>query len=371
MPTTDDITGIMHSMKIASRLVAWQRVHGRHGLPWQQTHDPYRVWLSEIMLQQTQVTAVMPYYAAFLSRFPDVESLASAPAQEVMALWAGLGYYARARNLHACAQAVMRDWNGEFPPDAAGLASLPGIGPSTAAAIASFCYAERAAILDGNVKRVLARYFAVDGDPTTRVIEQQLWQHARDELPTAAQVQRDPDMMSAYTQGLMDLGATVCTRARPQCLACPLKTGCAAFTQGRCDELPWPRARKALPERSINMLIVAHSAKILLEQRPDSGIWGGLWSLPEFDAQLDAESGCALFGIQTTQIQRLSPFLHTFTHYRLTIQPLLVHAQTAMFKAPTTNIAASWIPLSKLASLGMPAPVRKLLDGLLADNLLA
>lgn len=357
-------------MKIASRLVAWQRIHGRHGLPWQKTQDPYRVWLSEIMLQQTQVTAVLPYYAAFLERFPDVASLARAPSQEVMALWAGLGYYARARNLHACAQQVMHNWGGRFPPDAEGLASLRGIGPSTAAAIASFCYAERAAILDGNVKRVLTRYFAIDGDPTTRIIEQQLWQLARTELPTVTQVRRDPLMMSAYTQGLMDLGATLCTRARPQCTSCPLKKGCVAFAQGRTEELPWPRARKILPERSIGMLIACHAGSVLLEQRPDTGIWGGLWSLPEFDAALSADQGCTFYGIQTNATQSLSAFLHIFTHYRLTIAPVLVTARNNAFNAPAQRGPAQWIRLTEMDKLGMPAPVRKLLDGLRADRLL-
>ena len=358
-------------MKIASRLVAWQRIHGRHGLPWQQTQNPYHVWLSEIMLQQTQVAAVLPYYAAFLNSFPDVASLAAAPAQQVMAHWAGLGYYARARNLHACAQQVMRDWQGRFPPDAQGLATLPGIGPSTAAAIASFCYAERAAILDGNVKRVLARYFAQEGDPSARVIEQQLWQLARNEVPTAAQVRRDPLMMSAYTQGLMDLGATVCTRARPRCLSCPLQKGCAACAQGRTEELPWPRARKTLPERSIAMLIAIQAGCILLEQRPDNGIWGGLWSLPEFDACLTAAQGCASLGVQTRRTQSLSAFLHTFTHFRLTIQPVLATADNASLNARTGHVAAQWVDISEIDKLGMPAPVRKLLDGLRTDGLLA
>jgi A/G-specific adenine glycosylase len=255
-------------MKIASRLVAWQRKHGRHGLPWQHTRDPYRVWLSEIMLQQTQVTAVLDYYQRFLSQFPTVKALAEAPADQVMTQWAGLGYYARARNLHACAKQVMSTWNGKFPPDASGLATLPGIGPSTAAAIAAFCYGERAAILDGNVKRVLARLFAIEGDPTSRPTELQLWSLARDLVPTARACAADPDLMSAYTQGLMDLGATVCTRGRPKCEACPLKKDCLALLQGRCDELPWPRTRKVLPERSTAMLIAHRPGYLLLVQRP-------------------------------------------------------------------------------------------------------
>lgn len=359
-------------MKIAAPLVAWQRTQGRHGLPWQQTRDPYRVWLSEIMLQQTQVTAVIPYYQKFLTRFPDVQSLARASSQEVMAHWAGLGYYARARNLHACAQQILQNWNGRFPPDAAGLATLPGIGPSTAAAIAAFCYAERAAILDGNVKRVLARYFAVDGDPTTRAVEQKLWQFARDEVPTAAQLRRDAMMMTAFTQGLMDLGATVCTRARPQCQTCPLSKGCAALAQGRIEELPWPRAKKTLPERSVGMLIACNRGKVLLQQRPDTGIWGGLWSLPEFDSALDGGDGCIQLGVSAQNIVRLSAFLHVFTHYRLTIEPVLARATTTRLTpaAETTTIQTKWVPITEVSALGMPAPVRKLLDGLQADQLL-
>ena len=358
-------------MKIAVPLAIWQRAAGRHGLPWQQTQDPYRVWLSEIMLQQTQVTAVIPYYQKFLSRFPDVASLARAPSQEIMAHWAGLGYYARARNLHACAQRVMQDWGGSFPPDAAGLATLPGIGPSTAAAIAAFCYGERAAILDGNVKRVLARYFAIDGDPSTRAVEQTLWQLARSALPTQTHVQRDPMVMTVHTQGLMDLGATICTRSRPQCQLCPLKKGCAAYVQGRVEELPWPRAKKKLPERSTSMLIACHRGKVLLQQRPDTGIWGGLWSLPEFDASLSAEKGCALLGIKTENIQQLSAFLHVFTHYRLTIEPVLVVASAAKIAVPEASkaIRVEWVPLEQLSDRGLPAPVRKLLDGLLAAQL--
>ncbi len=359
-------------MRITSALVAWQRTLGRHGLPWQQTRDPYRVWLSEIMLQQTQVTAVIPYYQKFLARFPDVTSLASAPSQEVMAHWAGLGYYARARNLHDCAQRVMQEWGGNFPADALGLATLPGIGPSTAAAIAAFCYGERSAILDGNVKRVLARYFAIDGDPTTRAVEQLLWQLARSELPTAAQLRRDPMMMTAHTQGLMDLGATVCTRSRAQCTQCPLRKGCAAFAQGRVEELPWPRAKKKLPERSTGMLIACHRGKVLLQQRPDTGIWGGLWSLPEFDAALSAKEGCNQLGISASKMQQLSAFLHVFTHYRLTIEPVLAVASSAQITVvnESKTLQTQWVPLGQLSSLGMPAPVRKLLDGLLVDQLL-
>ena len=363
-------------MKLATRLVAWQRLHGRHDLPWQNTTDPYRVWLSEIMLQQTQVSAVIPYYQRFLKHYPDVGSLAKAPSEDVMALWAGLGYYARARNLHACAKVVMQDWAGQFPSDAKGLTSLPGIGPSTAAAIASFCYAERIAILDGNVKRVMARYFAVEGDVTTKTVEQQLWQHATAELPTATQLRRDPDIMSAYTQGLMDLGATLCTRHQPDCMNCPIQSGCAAFKHGRTQELPWPKSRKAVPERAIGMLIACHQGNILLEKRPNSGIWGGLWSLPEISHPDDPESKdsimaafCASLGLQSKKTHALPSFQHIFTHFKLNISPVLLHARN---DSPVVKLQRQmeWVSVKKLPGLGMPAPVRKMLDGLMMDGLL-
>ena len=361
-------------MKIATRLVAWQRKQGRHHLPWQRTHDPYRVWLSEIMLQQTQVTAVIDYYQRFLAKFPDVAALAQAPATEVMAQWAGLGYYARARNLHACAKAVMSDWGGKFPQDAAGLATLPGIGPSTAAAIAAFCYGERTTILDGNVKRVLARLFAIEGDLTTRAVETRLWELAREQLPESKLCTKDPDFMSSYTQGLMDLGATVCTRSRPKCETCPVQKDCLARRQGRCDELPWPRARKVLPERSTAMLLAHQPGKILLLQRPQTGIWGGLWSLPEFAPETDTRAVCAALGLTQKKSAALASFLHVFTHYRLTIHPYLVLVEpnkSSRASDPTGHSTLQeWVALNRLDQRGLPAPVQKLLQGLSAAGLL-
>lgn len=269
-------------MDFAPRIVAWQRQHGRHDLPWQNTRDPYRIWLSEIMLQQTQVATVIPYYERFLQRFPDVAALAAAAQEDVMPYWAGLGYYARARNLHRCAQEIARDWNGRFPPSAEAIATLPGIGRSTAAAIAAFAYGERSPILDGNVKRVFTRHFGIAGDPARREIEQRLWALAD------AQVEAAPGLdMAAYTQGLMDLGATLCTRGKPACERCPVADTCVARREGRQAELPTPKARKAIPERETAMLVLQHQGAFLLQQRPEPGIWGGLWSLPEFDAAGD------------------------------------------------------------------------------------
>jgi len=321
------------------------------------------------MLQQTQVSAVIEYYQRFLKQFPTVAQLAAASSEAVMAQWAGLGYYARARNLHACARSVMLDWNGRFPKDAEGLATLPGIGPSTAAAIAAFCYGERAAILDGNVKRVFARYFALEGDPALRATETQLWQLARSELPSVKTCANDPEAMARYTQGQMDLGATLCTRSRPRCKACPLNKGCQALQTGRTEELPWPRQRKVLPERTTGMLVAYCDNHILLEQRPDSGIWGGLWSLPEFEASETPEHACKKLGVTPQRLQTLTPFLHVFTHYRLTISPLLARALRAP-SAQSDSITRRWVAFEQLKTLGLPAPVRKLLDGLLADHLL-
>lgn len=364
------VTSTHHNMRLANRVIAWQRTHGRHDLPWQNTRDPYRVWLSEIMLQQTQVSAVIEYYQRFLKHFPDVEKLALATPEAVMAQWAGLGYYARARNLHACAKRVMTEWNGSFPGDAAGLATLPGIGPSTAAAIASFCFGERAAILDGNVKRVFARYFAVEGDPTQRATEIQLWQLAREQLPSVKTCTTDPEAMARYTQGQMDLGATLCTRSRPRCAECPIEKGCLARSTGRTEELPWPRQRKVLPERTTGMMVAYGDNHVLLEQRPDTGIWGGLWSLPEFKTSDTPEQACHTLGLQPQTLQTLTPFLHVFTHYRLTISPLLAQVPPNSDQLSTTSNQRRWVHVEQLDTLGLPAPVRKLLEGLRADQLL-
>ena len=348
----------MQGMKIAPSLIPWQRQHGRHGLPWQATRDPYRVWLSEIMLQQTQVTTVLRYYAKFLENYPDVAALARASSQEVMSLWAGLGYYARGRNLHACAQKVMTDWHGQFPDNAADLVSLPGIGPSTAAAIASFCFSERVSILDGNVKRVFARYFAIEGDTNQRQVQLRLWDKANAEIPSQAYLTKDPQAMTAYTQGLMDLGATICTRSKPRCDLCPLRAGCAAYAQGLTEELPTPKARRALPEKSTCMLIVYSEGKLLLERRPETGIWGGLWSLPEIeDNQRDKlEEHSHTHGYTITQHLTMASIQHAFTHFKLHITPILIRAEQAR---------SDWTPISSIGDFGLPTPVKKILAGLI------
>jgi len=346
------------ALPFAERVIDWQRQHGRHTLPWQNTQDPYRIWLSEIMLQQTQVATVIPYYERFLARYPTVADLAAAPDEDVMALWAGLGYYTRARNLHRCAREIVAQWGGRFPPDAQSIATLPGIGRSTAAAIAAFGYGERAAILDGNVRRVFARHFGIEGDPTATRVQQVMWLHADAQLPAPrVDAQAQADAMRAYTQGLMDLGATLCTRGVPDCGRCPVRDTCVALREARQHELPTPRVRKVSPERATHLLWVEHEGRILLERRPPSGIWGGLLSLPEFDGA-DAAAACTALGVVPLDRRALPPFLHVFTHFRLTATPWRIAAAARPEPGPASHV---WLPLEALADAGLPAPIRKLL----------
>src|ERR1700754_1419005 len=303
----------------SSRLIAWQRIHGRHELPWQNTRDAYRIWLSEIMLQQTQVSTVIPYYARFLERFPTVTALADAPIDDVMALWAGLGYYTRARNLHRCAQVVAHEHGGAFPQTVDELAELPGIGRSTAAAIPSFAFAARATILDGNVKRVLARVFGVEGFPGEKRVENAMWTLAESLLPDAA----NKDEVTAYTQGLMDLGATLCVRGKPDCTRCPFAADCMAHVTGRQRELPAARPKKAVPTRRTWMLVLRDGDAVMLEKRPPSGIWGGLWSLPEAADEATLAARARSFGASET-VSPLASLTHTFTHFRLDTEPRMV-----------------------------------------------
>ncbi|WP_019936921.1 A/G-specific adenine glycosylase [Bordetella sp. FB-8] len=350
-------------MNFASRIAAWQARGGRQGLPWQGTTDPYRIWLSEIMLQQTQVGTVIPYYLRFLERFPDVAALAAAGQDEVMPYWAGLGYYARARNLHRCAQTVVADWGGRFPRTAREIATLPGIGRSTAAAIAAFAYGERSPILDGNVKRVFARHFGIEGDPSRRAVDQQLWELADAQVAAAADLD-----MTAYTQGLMDLGATRCTRGKPACGQCPVADTCVARRDGRQAELPTPKARKAVPERETSMLVLAHEGRVLLRQRPSPGIWGGLWSLPEFDADADPLAAARGLGLEPDAHYKLADFTHVFTHYRLHVRPWLVFVQKHVGLRESVQ-AERWIAAKQLTDTALPAPVKKLLAGVASDLL--
>lgn len=340
-------------------VIAWQKLHGRHALPWQNTRDAYRVWLSEIMLQQTQVAAVIPYYLRFLETFPTVASLAAAPSEEVMAHWSGLGYYSRARNLHKCAQAIVAQYGGVFPSDPDLLEQLPGIGRSTAAAISAFSYGTRAAILDGNVKRVFARVFGVERYPGEKAVENELWLRAVALLPETG--------VESYTQGLMDLGATLCTRNRPSCQRCPLAQRCIAYATDRTSELPIRKPKKAVPEKQTSMLLIVDKQEVLLEQRPDKGIWGGLLSLPEMDAALSTDpdlfdaamaQAVARFGLVASQ-EKLSMFTHVFTHFKLHITPYHIALARRLERAGQDQYI--WYPVAKIADAPLPAPVKKLL----------
>jgi A/G-specific adenine glycosylase len=339
------------------RLIVWQKQHGRTHLPWQ-TDNPYLIWLSEIMLQQTQVNTVIPYYTRFVSRFADVQSLAAASLDEVLSHWSGLGYYSRARNLHRAAQRVMDIYQGQFPTTQAELLTLPGVGRSTAAAIAAFAFGERTAILDGNVKRVLTRYQGIFGLTSNKKVEESLWQLAESLLPDKA-----GDMV-AYTQGMMDLGSLICIRNKPLCPLCPLKQDCYAFKHHLQMQLPTKKPKKILPTRETVMLLIQDKkGQVLLQQRPSTGIWGGLWSLPEIATTLEAAEYC-----RTTlhlSLVELSPalpeFIHTFTHYRLTITPQPVKAISV---PPAPLPGWQWVTLIQAGNLGLPTPVRKLLSAL-------
>jgi A/G-specific adenine glycosylase len=364
---------------LARRVIAWQAAHGRHGLPWQGTRDPYRVWLSEIMLQQTQVGTVLGYYERFLARFPDVATLAAAELDEVLALWSGLGYYSRARNLHRCAVEVVARYGGRFPSDSAALQTLPGIGRSTAAAIAAFCFAERAAILDGNVKRVLARALGFEGDLTERRHELALWERAQALLPEQG--------IEGYTQGLMDLGAQVCTRRQPRCAPCPLGSLCVARATGRAEALPIKTRRVRRGRLASALLWLTHRDAVWLVQRPARGVWAGLWSLPEWPVAREvaaperAGEPMALAAVSPPagvhwpgEGRWLPPFVHVLTHRDWTLQPLrwtwpdtldaAEHERLTQALYATEGLGPGrWWTLPEALALGLPAPVRRLLSG--------
>ena len=332
------------------RVVAWQAAHGRHDLPWQRTRDPYRVWLSEIMLQQTQVATVLDYYARFLQRFPDVRALAAAPLDDVLAAWSGLGYYSRARNLHRCAQTVVLQHGGQFPRTSQALAQLPGIGTSTAAAIAAFCFGERAAILDGNVKRVLTRWLGFDADLASSANERALWKQAQALLPA--------DGIEAYTQGLMDLGATLCLARHPSCLLCPVQADCIARGEGQPHAYPVKTRKLKRGSRESVWLWLRHGDRLWLQQRAAQGVWAGLWSLPEF-ASFDALA-------ETTrgwpgQGEALPSFTHVLTHLDWLLHPRRWTLPTDLAQVPAIPQAGRWFTREEALALGLPAPLRKLL----------
>jgi A/G-specific adenine glycosylase len=351
--------------RFAEHVVAWQKQHGRHALPWQKTRDPYRVWLSEIMLQQTQVATVHAYYERFVARFADVRALAAAEPGDVLAAWSGLGYYSRARNLHRCAQVVVAEHGGEFPKTSAELAQLPGIGRSTAAAIAAFCFGERVAILDGNVKRVLARLLAFDGDLAEARAERELWSAADALLPETD--------IGAYTQGLMDLGATVCLARSPHCLLCPAVALCAAARAGTQERYPVKSRRLVRGRRDHVWLELRWKGAVWLVEREASGVWAGLWSLPEFDSMAALEAATRRWpGSSAT----LPPFVHVLTHFDWHLQPVrwTLPARSA---APTLAplLAAwprgRWFEVDDALALGLPAPLKKRLQAELAAGALS
>jgi A/G-specific adenine glycosylase len=346
---------------IASALIDWHAREGRHDLPWQQDRTPYRVWVSEIMLQQTQVSTVLPYYQRFMQRFPDGVALANAPLDDVLHLWSGLGYYARARNMHRAAVRVRDEFAGEFPQTFDELASLPGIGRSTAGAILSLSTGQRFPILDGNVKRVLSRYYAVQPAANQRAHADKLWQLSDKCTPA--------DDVSVYTQAIMDLGATVCTRRKPLCSYCPIAPACIARRTGRQHEFPAPRQMKPRRARHVFMLIaMREDGGVFLERRPESGIWGGLWCLPEFDS----ESAARAFATQTlldaaVEPQPLELIEHAFTHFDLAITPLLTRCAgpAGVMDEPRSL----WYNPRDPESVGLPAPIKTLLGSLTAPTM--
>lgn len=355
----DDVTAAF-----AAAVLDWFARHGRKDLPWQREPTPYRVWVSEIMLQQTQVAVVVPYFERFMARFPDLSTLAGAELDDVLRHWAGLGYYARARNLHRAARAIAEQHGGEFPRDLATLMALPGIGRSTAGAVLSLAGGQPHAILDGNVKRVLARCFAVSGWPGESAVQSRLWELADSLLAAALDLdwQGDWPAAAAYNQGMMDLGATLCTRAAPACMHCPLKRQCRALASDQVRAYPRPRPARTLPRRATRWLVVRDPrGRILLEQRPASGLWGGLWTLPEATVDEDVGDWCRRhLAVGVAGVENLADRRHSFSHFALDIHPVLVWLERAPDTIKETD-SSDWITLETLTSMAVPAPVKRLL----------
>jgi A/G-specific adenine glycosylase len=350
----------------ANAIIAWQKLHGRHDLPWQNTHDAYAIWVSEIMLQQTQVAAVIGYYAKFMQRFPTISALANASQEDVLQSWSGLGYYSRARNLHSSAQKIVDEFSGVFPQDFDDIQSLPGIGRSTAAAISTFALNQPQPILDGNVKRVFARYFNIAGATNTPKVVQTMWKIAERENPS------NPQDAIIYTQGLMDLGATVCTRGRPRCSECRMNTGCQAYANDIVHLLPTLKPKKTTPQKQTMMLVLLKAGEVLLEKRPQTGIWAGLWSLPEIDVtEIATEAAFNRFGMTTEPDETLPIVNHTFTHFKLAIhpQPLQVISQKNQVIKQKNLVNQSnniWLPINEAMAAAIPTPVRNILSALKA-----
>jgi len=347
--------------KFSERVLNWFDQHGRKNLPWQHPITPYRVWISEIMLQQTQVATVIPYYEKFMVSFPDLDTLANAPIDEVLKHWSGLGYYARARNLHKAAQQIRDQHAGKFPDTLASVIALSGIGRSTAGAILSIAFQQRQAILDGNVKRVLARFHCVEGWYGNAKVQKALWLLAEQHLPDDVPKSRFAD----YTQAMMDLGATLCTRSQPNCQQCPLKQDCCALKTDTTKLYPTPKPKKILPERSAIMLMIYHGNEIYLVRRPPSGIWGGLWGFPQFSDLEEANEWLEKQDYPADTIntaKALANYKHTFSHYRLTIHPLLIQYQKPHTHAVMETDASLWYNIHGEFSGGLATPVQDLLE---------
>lgn len=355
------MTSLAPSNSFASLLLNWFDQFGRKDLPWQQSKTPYKVWLSEIMLQQTQVATVIPYFERFVQTFPTLPLLADATEDKVLHLWAGLGYYSRARNLHRTAKIVIKDFAGELPADLLALQSLPGIGKSTAGAILASAFQQCAPILDGNVKRVLTRFHGITEWPGKKIIENRLWQIAKAYTPH--------ERVADYTQAIMDLGATLCTRSKPKCTECPFTHDCQAFQQQLTTQIPQKKPKKISPVRKTTWLVLQHQDSILLQKRPSTGIWGGLWSLPQIDEENANEEKirrtCISLGFkQIKQMQSLNTFRHTFSHFHLDIQPVLIQLEAKSLKVMESD-QEIWFKLHQPQALGLPAPVQSLLRSLL------
>ncbi|WP_028117592.1 A/G-specific adenine glycosylase [Ferrimonas senticii] len=336
--------------QFAQQILAWYQLHGRKSLPWQHNRTPYRVWLSEVMLQQTQVTTVIPYFERFTARFPTLTDLANADIDDVLHLWTGLGYYARGRNLHKCAQVIRDQHGGEFPTDIETVMSLPGIGRSTAGAILSLSLDQPHAILDGNVKRVLSRHHGIEGWYGVKAVENKLWQAAIANTPS--------HQVQPYNQAMMDMGAMICSRSKPKCEICPVAATCVAFTDNRIGELPGKKPKKEKPAKRALLLILLHEGKVFLQKRPPAGIWGGLWCLPQFDDEVSLERYLAKLTL-AAEPETLNGFRHTFSHYHLDIEPVV--ALLAAKPIEVQENQSDWFTLGEPFNVGLAAATEKLL----------
>ena len=338
-------------------MLAWFDQHGRKNLPWQKTPTAYHVWLSEVMLQQTQVSTAIPYFERFIKQFPSLEDLAKADLDEVLHNWSGLGYYARARNLHKTAGLIVSDYQGVFPTNVEGLEALPGIGRSTAGAIASLALGQAAAILDGNVKRVLCRYFAIQGWPGNGATLKQLWQLSETLSPQYRS--------GEYNQAMMDLGATICTRSKASCARCPLKASCLALKADQVSSLPTPKKRASLPVKRAYWVVSKRQEEVLLQQRPPTGLWGGLWAFPTFDSYDELSDWCNAEGVDINEAEVMTEKRHTFSHYHLDYTPVVFTADEQARRV-SEAVKTCWYQISSHVKIGLPKPVSQLLKQLTA-----